>query len=66
MSTPGAKTTSTQALGGYHVIFRECIICAKLSTVEVVQDLGGITSVLWGDSFSTVGDSFSTVEVAGG
>ena len=24
---------------------------------------GGIASVLWGDSFSTVGGSFSTVEV---
>ena len=37
--------------------------------MEVVQYIGGcsvhrgITSVLWGDSFSTVGDSFSTVEV---
>ena len=25
------------------------------STLEVVQYIGGITSVLWGDSFSTVG-----------
>ena len=33
------------------------------STLEVVQYIGGITSVLWGDSFSTVGDSFSIVEV---
>ena len=33
------------------------------STLEVVQYIGGITSVLWGDSFSTVGGSFSTVEV---
>ena len=46
------------------------------STLEVVQYIGGITSVLWGiasvlwrlfstvgDSFSTVGDNFSTVEV---
>ena len=24
---------------------------------------GGIASVLWGDTFSTVGDTFSTVEV---
>ena len=37
--------------------------------MEVVQYIGGcsvhrgITSVLWGDNFSTVGDSFSTVEV---
>ena len=37
--------------------------------MEVVQYIGGcsvhrgITSVLWEDSFSTVGDSFSTVEV---
>ena len=37
--------------------------------MEVVQYIGGcsvhrgITSVLWGDSFSTVGDSVSTVEV---
>ena len=31
--------------------------------MEVVQYSGGIASVLWGDSFSTVGDSFSTVEV---
>ena len=45
--------------------------------MEVVQYSGGITSVLWrdtfstggitavhvGDSFSTVGDTFSTVEV---
>ena len=39
------------------------------STLEVVQYIGGITSVLWGIAsvlwrlFSTVGDSFSTVEV---
>ena len=40
-------------------------------TLEVVQYIGGITSVLWEDSFSTVGgiasvlwgDTFSTVEV---
>ena len=31
--------------------------------MEVVQYIGGITSVLWGDNFSTVGDSFSTLEV---
>ena len=44
--------------------------------MEAVQYIGGMTSVLWGDSFSTVevaqysgdsfstvGDSFSTVEV---
>ena len=31
--------------------------------MEVVQYIGGITSVLWGDSFSTVVDSFSTVEI---
>ena len=31
--------------------------------MEVVQYIGGITSVLWGDSFSTVGDSFSIAEV---
>ena len=32
--------------------------------MEVVQFIGGITSVLWDHSFNTVGDSFSTVEVA--
>ena len=36
----------------------------RLFTLEAVQYIGGITSVLWGDSFSTVGVSFSTVEVA--
>ena len=47
------------------------LLSLRSSTVEVVQYIGGITSVLWrdnistvGDSFSTVGDSFSTVEVA--
>ena len=41
----------------------------NISTVEVVQYSGGITSVQWGitsvqwgDNISTVGDSFSTVE----
>ena len=33
----------------------------KRAPVEVVQYLGGITSVLWGDNISTVGDNFSTV-----
>ena len=53
------------------------VLWRLFSTLEVVQYIGGITSVLWGDSFSTVevvqysggiasvmwGDSFSTVEV---
>ena len=46
------------------------ILLRLFSTLEVVQYIGGITSVLWGitsvlwgDNFSTVGDSFSTVEV---
>ena len=39
------------------------VLWRLFSTFEVVQYIGGITSVLWGDSFSTVGDSFSTVEV---
>ena len=51
------------------------VLWRLFSTLEVVQYIGGITSVLWGDSFSTVevvqysggiasvlwGDSFSTV-----
>ena len=49
--------TSVQYCGGCSVHWR------LFSTLEVVQYIGGITSVLWGDSFSTVGDSFSTVEV---
>ena len=39
------------------------VLWRLFSTLEVVQYIGGITSVLWGDSFSTVGDSFTTVEV---
>ena len=39
------------------------VLWRLFSTLEVVQYIRGITSVLWGDSFSTVGDSFSTVEV---
>ena len=39
------------------------VLWRLFSTLEVVQYIGGITSVLWGDSFSTVGDNFSTVEV---
>ena len=39
------------------------VLWRLFSTLEVAQYIGGITSVLWGDSFSTVGDSFSTVEV---
>ena len=39
------------------------VLWRLFSTLEVVQYIGGITSVLWGDSFSTVGGSFSTVEV---
>ena len=52
------------------------VLWRLFSTLEVVQYIGGITSVLWGitsvlwrlfstvgGSFSTVGDSFSTVEV---
>ena len=52
------------------------VLWRLFSTLEVVQYIGGITSVLWGvlqycggwsvqwgDSFRTVGDSFSTVEV---
>ena len=43
----------------------------NISTVEGIQYCGGIPSVLWGDtfstvgggSFSTVGDTLSTVEV---
>ena len=49
--------TSVQYCGGCSVHWR------LLSTLEVVQYIGGITSVLWGDSFSTVGGCFSTVEV---
>ena len=51
------------------------VLWRLFSTLEVVQNIGGITSVLWGVSFSTVevvqysggiasvlwGDSFSTV-----
>ena len=40
------------------------VLWRLFSTLEVVQYIGGITSVLWGDSISTVRDSFSTVEVA--
>ena len=32
--------------------------CGGITAVHV----GGVASVLWGGSFSTVGDSFSTVE----
>ena len=39
------------------------VLWRLFSTLEVVQYIGGITSVLWGDSFSTVGNSFTTVEV---
>ena len=39
------------------------VLWRLFSTLEVLQYIGGITSVLWGDSFSTVGDNFSTVEV---
>ena len=45
------------------------VLWMLFSTLEVVQHIGGITSVLWGIAsvlwrlFSTVGDSFSTVEV---
>ena len=31
------------------------VLWRLFSTLEVVQYIGGITSVLWGDSFSTVG-----------
>ena len=34
-----------------------------MSTVEGIQYCGGIIAVHVGDSFSTVGDTFSTVEV---
>ena len=34
----------------------------SISTVEVVQYSGGITSVHAGDNISTVGDNISTVE----
>ena len=34
----------------------------SFSTVEVVQYIGGITSVHVGDNISTVGDNISTVE----
>ena len=34
----------------------------SFSTVEGIQNIGGITSVHVGDNISTVGDSFSTVE----
>ena len=39
------------------------VLWRLFSTLEVVQYIGGITSVLWGDSFSTVGGCFSAVEV---
>ena len=42
--------TSVQYCGGCSVHWR-------------LFSTSGITSVLWGDSFGTVGDSFSTVEV---
>ena len=51
----GAKTTSTQAFGRYHVIFRECIICAKLRNEFVLsENLSRFKSifgmeVLWDD-----------------
>ena len=35
----------------------------NVGTVEVVQYIGGITSVLWGIASVLWGDSFSTVEV---
>ena len=31
------------------------VLWRLFSTLEVVQYIGGITSVLWGDGFSTVG-----------
>ena len=40
------------------------VLWRLFSTLEVVQYIGGITSVLWGDNISTVGDNISTVEVA--
>ena len=47
--------TSVQYCGGCSVYWR------LFSILEVVQYIGGIASVLWGDSFSTVEDSVSTV-----
>ena len=32
----------------------------SFSTVEVVQYIGGITSVHWGDNISTLGDNINT------
>ena len=48
--------TSVQYCGGCSVHWR------LFSTLEVVQYIGGITSVLWGDSFSTV----EVVQYSGG
>ena len=38
------------------------VLWRLFSTLEVVQYIGGITSVLWGDSFSTV----EVVQYSGG
>ena len=68
------KSRKTSSITPYNV---GSVLWRLFSTLEVVQYIGGITSVLWGDSFSTVevvqysggiasvlwGDSFSTVEV---
>ena len=42
------------------------VLWRLFSTLEVVQYIGGITSVLWGDSISTVGDSFRIASVLWG
>ena len=39
------------------------VLWRLFSTLEVVQYIGGITSVLWGIASVLWGDSFSTVEV---
>ena len=39
------------------------VLWRLFSTLEVVQYIGGITSVLWGVASVLQGDSFSTVEV---
>ena len=65
MSPRQTTHTSKEILEKFHIITPHnvgSVLWRLFSTLEVVQYIGGITSVLWGDSFSTV----EVVQYSGG
>ena len=62
-SNPRPAVYMTAALTNFTPYNVDSVLWRLFSTLEVVQYIGGITSVLWGIASVLWGDSFSTVEV---